>query len=166
MGIAAISLTAWSVNALFFVVFVPQYRCSGELCGLGLAMAILALVGIAVLLSAITVLSALSVALRTGDWITAAAFGVLLTAAAVATYVLLRLPDGRSDHPLLTALYGFPPNMMSSHPLAYCGSAALVALQPLLVLPYALTREHAQRVSAAVTLLLVLVFWLTVRLTG
>jgi hypothetical protein len=66
----------------------------------------------------------------------------------------------------VTAVYGFPSDVISSHLIAFYGSAALVVALPLLVLPYALTRGRAQRVSGYAGSLLVLVGWIVIRLIG
>lgn len=112
--------------------------------------------------SAFPVIAALSAALDAGDRVCAAAFGFLLAAAAFAGYVVFSRPD----HPLVTAIYGFPVIYLGSHPFAFYGSAALRVALPLIVLPYALTRGQAQRVSAATGPLLVLLLWIALRLAG
>lgn len=164
VGCAALSLTAWILTALFYVFVVLPYHCTGELCGLGLVGPTFLFVGVSIVFSATAVIWALSVALRAGERVAAAAFGALLAAAALAAYALLQ--NGHPDHPVLTALYGFPPDGLSLHPIAYYGSAALVVALPLLVLPYALIRGRAHRVSAFAGPLFVLVGWIAIHLAG
>jgi hypothetical protein len=89
---------------------------------------------------------------------------VLLAAAAVvAAGLILNLDPVR---PLFTAVYGFPPEGLSHHPVAFYGSAALAVLMPLSGLVYALTREPARLMSAVVGPLLVLALWIAIRLAG
>jgi hypothetical protein len=103
----------------------------------------------------------LGAALDAGDQVSAAAFGFLFVAVAFAVYALFQ--DGHPGHPLVTAIYGFAPDGLGLHAVAYYGSAALVVLMPLVVLAYALTRGRAQRVSAAAGPLLVLGVWIAIR---
>ncbi|HEV8194125.1 MAG TPA: hypothetical protein VGP82_21975 [Ktedonobacterales bacterium] len=171
VGVTALSLALWMVTGLFVLYFnVQSSQCPAtetgvNRCGLlGLFSLLVLLVGVAAGAGAFAVIWALSAALDARDAVSAAASGVLLAAVAIAIYALLQ--NGHPGHPFLTALYGFPPDGLSLHPVAYYGSAALVVLLPLLVLPYALTRGRMQRVSAAAGPLLVLGFWLAIRLAG
>jgi hypothetical protein len=169
--VTALSLTLWLLTALFFgYINLRSAQCPETATGLGrcgifgLLVPLLMLLAISVGDSAFAALTALGVALDAQDWGSAACFGVLLAATVFATYALLQV--GHPGHPVVTAIYGFPPDGLGLHPLAYYGSAALVVLLPVLVLPYALTRGHARRMSAVAGLMLVLVFWLALRLAG
>jgi hypothetical protein len=169
--ITVLSITAWIVTALVFgYITLLSAQCPETETGLGrceifgwvgpLAL----LIGVSVGASVFAALAGLRLALAAEDWSSAACFGVLLGAAAFAVYA--RLQAGQPGHPVVAALYGFPPERLSLHPLASYCAAALVVLLPLLVLPYALTRGRARRVSAAAGPLLVLIFWLAIRLAG
>jgi hypothetical protein len=164
-----LSLTLWLLTALYALVSlsaVPEclrpdltVSCPGP----ALVM-ILLLVVAAEGLGLITGIWALRAALQERDWIAAVAFGVLLAAAAlVAAGLILNLDPVR---PLFIAVYGFPAEDLSHHPVAFYGAAAPALLMPLSGLIYARTREPARPVSAVVGPLLLLVVWLAVRLAG
>jgi hypothetical protein len=169
--VAALGLVLWIATACYVYYFNLQstqcQQTDGGRCGLGLVGLFSTLIGLVIISTAVgafAALAALGVALDARDRGSAASLGVLLVAAAIAVYTLLQ--NGHPGHPLVTALYGFPPDGLSLHPLAYYGSAALVVALPLLVLPFALTQGRAQRVSAAAAPLLVVVFWIAIRLAG
>jgi hypothetical protein len=169
--IIALTITSWIVTALFYgYINIRSSQCPGpgmNSCknGLfGLFVPLLLLLGMSVGVGFLAALVALGTALGAGDRVSAAAFGVLLATADFAAYALLQ--DGHPGHPVVTAIYGFPPDVIGLHLLAYAGSAALVVGLPLLVLPYTLIRGSARQVSAAAGPLLVLVLWIAIRLVG
>jgi hypothetical protein len=164
-----LSLALWLLTALYALVSlsaVPEclppdltVSCPGP------AMVMLLLLVLAAAgLGLITGIWALRAALQEPDWLAAAAFAVLLAAAAlVAAGLILNLDPVR---PLFTAVYGFPPEELSHHPVAFYGAAAPALLTPLSGLIYARTREPARPVSDGAGPLLLLVVWLAVRLAG
>jgi hypothetical protein len=167
----ALSVISWIATGLFYVyINIRSSQCPGP--GMnscksafwGLLAPLLLLLATAVGAGFFAALLALSTALGAGDRVSAAAFGVLFAAVAFATYTLFQ--DGHPGHPFVTAIYGFPPEVIGLHPIAYIGSAALVVAQPLFVLAYSLTRGRAQRVSAAAGPLLVLAGWIAIRIAG
>ena len=167
--VAALSIALWIATALFFFYINVQSSSCTEMgmdrCGLwAYFWQLIWLLVISAGVSAFAAISALGAALDAGDQVSAAAFGVLFVAVAFAVYALFQ--DGHPGHPLVTAIYGFPPDGLGLHAVAYYGSAALVVLMPLIVLAYALTRGRAQRVSAASGPLLVLGLWIAIRLAG
>jgi hypothetical protein len=164
-----LALTLWLLTALYAFASlsaVPEcLRPDRTVYCPGPAMVMIWLLVVASAgLSLITGIWVLRAALQERDWLAAAAFGVLLAAAAVvAAGLILNLDPVR---PLFTAVYGFPPEGLSHHPVAFYGSAALAVLMPLSGLVYALTREPARLMSAVVGPLLVLALWIAIRLAG
>lgn len=164
---AALSIAAWITTGLYLLyisrVLSPACHPGGGCEPVYEAFwTLISLIGLSMFLTFIAPLWALGVALHIGDRIGAAAFGVLLAGAAFATYALWH--PGHQG--LAAAVYGFPPDMLSAHPVAYYGSAALVLSLPFVVLAYALTPGRARRVSAAAGSLLVLIAWVAFRVAG
>jgi hypothetical protein len=163
-AVAVLGVLLWAAAAYFVFVYVPSYRCQGDLCGLGLIGPAYVLGGGATLLSVAAAVWALCMALGSRNRLAAASLGLLLASAVFAAYALLQ--NGHPGHLLVAAVYGFPPDSFGLHPVAFACSVALLAALAPVALGYSLTDGKLRQLGAAAVVLSVLAIWVAVRLVG
>jgi len=166
--VAAVGMFFSLTTALYFFVIIPSQH-PRELGALAFILPTLELAGVSALMSVVAALWTLGATVASGDRRASWTFGFFLLAVVFAAYALYqnaKYPNANPGHTWISAIYGFPAEDLSNHPIAFHGSLGLIATIAPIAFVYALTRGQVRRVSAAAGLPITLVIWIAMRIAG
>ena len=163
--LAAASVVLTLYAALDFFVIIPSQPSRSDLAGLAYLgpFYIACFSGLLCVVAALWTLGAIGIS---GDRRAAWTFGLFLLAPLFAFYAVYQGENEHPGHVWLSAVYGFPIEHLSSHPVALYGSLGLIAAIAPIAFAYALTRGQTRRISAAAGLPVTLAIWIAIRIAG